>query len=174
MRYFAIAIIFISVMYVGFNLLIFLGYSYSSEVNGWTMGTGFYQQPFGSDIMVTFRVGTPTNMAFNVDGSIPIFRVGDIEVGPFIAYIRQNFTGEWEDFSWIGAVVERWTDDYHARVALLYPVNGNFDFSRDLMAEFRYFLKPPKGYVFKDKLFFDMSYVGGLFRFGVGLLEPIP
>ncbi len=174
MRFFAVVLVLLSVFYLGFDLLLFFGYSYGNEISGWTMGTGLYQQPFGADIMTTFQIGTPTNLAFNVNGSIPIFKVGDIEMGPVVAYVHQNFSGEWKDFSWVGAVVERWTDDYHARIALLYPVNGNFEFSRDLMIDFRYYLKPPKGYVFKDKLLFDISYIGGLFRFGIGLLEPIP
>ena len=174
MKYLVVIFVLLSFSYFGFDLLVFAGYSYGSEIGGWTMGTGFYQQPFGADIMVTFQVSSPTNLAFNVDGSIPIFNVGDVNIGPFVAYVHQNFSGDWKDFSWVGAVVEKWTDNYHARVALLYPVDGEFDFSRDVMAEFRYFLRPPKGYTFKDKLFFNISYIGGLFRFGVGLLEPIP
>ncbi len=174
MRAIFIATVILGVLTLGFDLELFMGYTYGNDISGWTVGTGFYQIPFGADIMTTFQVGTPTSFAFNIDGSLPIFPVGDIKVGPVVAYLHHNFSGEWTDYSWVGAVIERWTEDYHARLALLYPINGNFNFSRDIIAEFRYFLKPPSGYRFKDKLYFGISYIGGIFRFGVGLLEPMP
>ena len=160
---------------LAFDFQMFLGYSYGSGLDGWTVGTGFYQQPFGSDVMITFRVASPTTLfAFHISGFIPVFDFGEMKMGPAVLYLHEDFSGGWKDSSWVGIVIEDWKEDYHARIALLYPTQGAFDFSRDLVLEFRYFLKPPKGYVFKDRLYFGITYTGGIFRFGVGLLEPLP
>lgn len=174
MRWLIVGFLILSVFHFAFFFEVFMGYTYGDEYSGWTLGTGFYQDPFGSDINFTFQMGTPTQFAFHFTGFIPIFSAVNLEIGPTVSYLRSDFSGDWKDESWVGVVVESRSEVYHARVALLYPTFGEFDFSRDVHAEFRYFLKPPEGLVFKDRLFFSVLYSGGIFRFGVGLLEPLP
>ncbi len=174
MRWISIGFLMFGIVSFAFFFEMFMGYTYGDEYSGWTLGTGFYQDPFGSDINFTFQIGTPTHFAFHFTGFIPIFSAEGLGIGPAVSYLRSDYSGEWKDKSWVGVVIESKSEDYHARVALLYPTSGEFDFSRDVHAEFRYFLKPPKGLIFKDKLFFSVLYSGGIFRFGVGLLEPLP
>jgi hypothetical protein len=174
MRTMSFFLILVTVASFSFDIQAFLGYTYG-DYNGWTLGTGFYQEPFGSDVMMTFQASSPTNFfAFHFSGFVPLFSVGEILTGPAAVYVHSNYSGEWEDNAWVGIVIENWNEDFHLRLSLLYPIQKEFDFSRDLVVEFRYFLKPPGGLRFKDRLYFDMAYVGGIFRFGIGLLEPLP
>ena len=174
MRALAFSLVLLPIFAVGFDLQLLLGYTYG-EMDGWTLGTGFYEEPFGSDIVMVFKSSSPTNFySFTVAAFIPVFEAGNYSLGPSVAYVHGNYSGEWEDGSWIGGVLEKWTGEYHARIALFYPVQGSFDFSRDTLFEFRYFLKPPNGMKFKDRLYFEIFYFRRIFRFAVGLLEPIP
>jgi len=155
-----------------FDILMFGGFSYATPT-GWCMGTGFYQDLARLDIFATYDNGAK-KLAFNVLGFIPLFHQGIFIGGPSMMYLYSNFEGKWQGKGTVGVALGTNLEDYTFLFGILYPINYEFSFAKDIFIELKYYLKPPNGMTFKDKLFFSFVYTENSFRFGVGLLEPVP
>ncbi|MCD6448994.1 MAG: hypothetical protein J7L34_00605 [Thermotogaceae bacterium] len=161
----------VSTLY-SFDLLMFGGFSYATPT-GWSLGAGFYQDLARLDVYVTYDDGAK-RLSFNVFGFIPLFHQGVIIGGPSMMYLYSDFEGKWQGKGMVGVVLGTNLNDYSFLFGTYYPINHDFSFAKDIFIELKYYLKPPKGMVFKDKLFFSFVYTENSFRFGIGLLEPIP
>ncbi len=155
-----------------FNILMFGGFSYATPT-GWCLGTGFYQDLARLDIYVTYDDGAK-RLGFNVFGFIPLFRQGVFLGGPSMMYLYSDFEGGWQGKGTVGIALGADFSDYTFLFGVYYPISYSFSFAKDIFVELKYYLKPPNGMTFKDKLFFSFVYTESSFRFGVGLLEPVP
>ncbi len=159
---------------LAFELLISGGYTFV-EKRGWNLKFGFIQEPFEADIGVSFDFeAESTKMCFDVDVIFPPFDFGLFRAGAILVYTRDNYSNEWNEFAGLGFVIQTQNENFKFRMGMLYPMNEEIDIARDLSFELRYYLSPPEGMVFKDKLFVELVYHAGFFRFGIGLIEPIP
>ncbi len=174
MKKIVFALTIISSIVLGFELLLSGGYTFV-EKRGWNLKIGFLEYPFESDVGVSFDFEQPhTLMCFDVDVYFPLFDFSLFRSGPVLIYIRDNYSGGWSEFAGLGAFVQIDNESFTLRGGLLYPITEEFDFQKNVMYELRYYMRPPKGKRFKDKLFVELVYHYGFFRFGIGLIEPIP
>jgi len=170
---FTIIAVFLMVSTVySFDILMFGGFSYATPT-GWCLGTGFYQDLARLDIYVTYDDGAK-KLGFNVFGFIPLFRQGVFVGGPSMMYLYSNFGGKWQGKGTIGVALGTNFSDYALLFGVHYPINYEFSFAEDIFIGLKYYLRPPKGMYFKDKLFFSFMYTESSFKFGIGLLEPVP
>ncbi len=174
-KFYIVLLILIVTYTLAFDLLMSGGYTFV-EKRGWNLKFGFIQQPFEADVGVSFDFESePRKMCFDVSVMFPVFDFSLFRAGAMLVYTRDNYEEDtWKEFAGIGALVQTETEDFTLRFGMLYPVNEEIDVNRDLSFELRYYLKPPRGLVFKDKLFVELIYHAGFFRFGLGLIEPVP
>ena len=160
---------------LGFELLISGGYTFV-EKRGWNVKFGFLQTPFEADIGVSFDFeSSPTKMCFDVSVLFPMFDFSFFRAGAALVYTRDNYTGDWTEFSGAGVLLQSKAEDFDLRLGFLYPfTEEGIEPTRDVLFELRYYLKPPEGRHFKDRLFVELVYHAGFFRFGIGLIEPLP
>ncbi len=165
-----------AILLYGFDLLIIGGYSYATPT-GWYLGVGGVEEPFEGSIYVTFYISEETTLyEFNIFSYVPLISVEPFSMGPSINILKGNFYGGRELVAIGGGF--RFVTTYFSLTGTifypLYPDGEEFNVSKDIFIRLRYFLQPPRGLHFKDRLFFSITYSSGFFRVGLGLLEPIP
>ena len=169
-----VAAFFLPILLYGFDLVTEIGYSYATPT-GWNLGLGAWQDGFEADVNVTFFFGKETEYEFNVFTFLPLIPIGPLSLGVTANFFRGNFADR--DRGALGMGIRLYAGAFSVIATFttpIYPSSAEFDASMDFYFRLRYFLRPPPGRYFKDRLYFSLTYSGQSYRVTAGLMEPLP
>lgn len=186
LKYITLLIVFLS--YSLFSIGIFISGGYSLlENTGWSFGLGFSDKNFEALGYLTFDLNkeisenaSPVDLYdFKFTTSMS-FDVENIKFGPlFVAHYENYPEEDSTNLSWmgdfgLGVVSQIVRENFDLSLGLWMPFDGNFNARKNVYVKFRYYIPPPGGKSFKDKLFLEVMYLFGGVRIGFGLWEPVP
>ncbi|MEJ5228887.1 MAG: hypothetical protein WHT65_02695 [Pseudothermotoga sp.] len=154
------------------------------NISGWNISTGLLDRSYSIEAGFDFDIGrtiegTATNL-YNLEmlGKIPLYRIEGLAFGPALSLMYGNFpVGSATDTSWkatfsAGVFGQYEFENISFSFGFLYPFVDNFDFTKAVYASAKFFIQPPEGKKFIDKLFVGVDMLSGRVRLMVGLAEP--
>jgi len=162
------------------ELMIGGGFIFGS-ITGWNLSGGLVDQNYKIDLGLDFDLGktvpdsTTTKDFYQIDifSVIPLYSLEDFKIGPALAIMSGNYASDsWETSFAIGIAAEYTYQSVSFSAGMLYPFSDTFDFYKALCVGAQFFITPPQGKQFIDKLFVSVDLLMGRVRFMAGLIEP--